>query len=61
MEDNIEIGRSWCNDYRCRKWTQLPEFKLWTRLFAFHIALIRLVKVLIQLFSLQIWVNCRAD
>ena len=30
-------------------------------LIAFHIPLIRLGKVGIQLFSLQIWVNCRAD
>ena len=30
-------------------------------LIAFHIALIRLGKVLIQLFSLQLWVNNRAD
>ena len=28
---------------------------------AFHIALIPLGKVLIQLFSLQLWVNSRAD
>ena len=27
----------------------------------FHIALIPLGKVWIQLFSLQLWVNCRAD
>ena len=30
-------------------------------LIAFHIALIPLGKVSIQLFSLQLWVNCRAD
>ena len=28
---------------------------------AFHIALIPLGKVGIQLFSLQLWVNCRTD
>ena len=36
-------------------------FKSWTRLIAFHIALIPLGKVWIQLFSLQLWVNCRTD
>ena len=30
----------WCNGYRCRKWTRRHEFKSWTRLIAFHIALI---------------------
>ena len=35
--------------------------KSWTRLIAFHIALIPLGKVWIQLFSLQLWVNSRAD
>ena len=47
----------WCNDYRRRKWTRRHEFKSWTRLIAFHIALIPLGKVWIQLFSLQLWVN----
>ena len=51
----------WCNGYRHRKWTRWPEFKSWTRLIAFHIALIPLGKVWIQLFSLQLWVNSRAD
>ena len=32
-----------------------------TRLIAFHIALIPLGKVGIQLFSLQLWVNSRTD
>ena len=31
-----------CNCYRRRKWTRRPEFKSWTRLIAFHIALILL-------------------
>ena len=31
---------SWRNGYHRRKWNRLPEFKSWTRLFAFHIALI---------------------
>ena len=50
-----------CNGYRRRKWTRRHEFKSWTRLIAFHIALISLGKVWIQLFSLQLWVNSRAD
>ena len=51
----------WCNGYRRRNWTWRHEFKSWTRLIAFHIALIPLGKVWIQLFSLQLWVNSRAD
>ena len=51
----------WCNGYRPRKWTRRHKFKSWTRLIAFHIALIPLGKVWIQLFSLQLWVNSRAD
>ena len=35
----------WCNGYRRRKWTRQHEFKSWTRLIAFHIALIPLGKV----------------
>ena len=50
----------WCNGYRHRIWTRRYEFKSWTRLIAFHIALIPLGKVWIQLFSLQLWVNSRA-
>ena len=42
-------------------WTQRHEFKSWTRMIAFHIALILLGKVWIQLFSLQLWVNSRRD
>ena len=51
----------WYNGYRRRKWTWRHEFKSWTRLIAFHIAQIPLGKVWIQLFSLQRWVNSRAD
>ena len=51
----------WCNCYHCRKWTRQLEFKAWTRLIAFHIALIPLGKVWIQFFSLQLWVNSRTD
>ena len=58
----VVLGRCpWCNGYRCRKWTQWHEFKSWTRLIAFHKALIPLGKVWIQLFSLQLWVNSRTD
>ena len=51
----------WRSRYRRRKWTRRYEFKSWTRLIAFHIALIPLGKVWIQLFSLQLWVNSRTD
>ena len=51
----------WCNGYRRRKWTRRHEFKSWMRLIAFHIALIPLGKVWIQLFSLQLWINSRTD
>ena len=51
----------WCNCYRRRKWTRRHEFKSWTKLITFHIALIPLGKVWIQLFSLQLWVNSRTD
>ena len=51
----------WCNGYRRRKWTRRHEFKSWSRLIAFHIALIPLGKVWIQLFSLQLRVNSRTD
>ena len=55
-----ELG-SWCNGYGRRKWTRWHEFKPWTRLITFHIALIPLGKVWIQLFSLQLWVNSATD
>ena len=51
----------WYSCYRRRKWTRRHEFKSWTRMIAFHIALIPLGKVWIQLFSLQLWVNSRTD
>ena len=51
----------WCNGYRCRKWTQRCEFKSWTRMIAFHIALIPLGKVWFQFFSHQLWVNSWTD
>ena len=56
-----ELRCPWCNYYRRSKWTRRHEFKSWTRLIAFHIALIPVGKVWIQLFSLQLWVNSRAD
>ena len=37
------------------------EFKTWTKLFAFHIGVIPLGKVGIQLFSPQLWVNSRIE
>ena len=59
---HLEGGKCpWCNGYRRRIWTRRHEFKSWTRLIAFHIALIPLGKVRIQLFSLQLLVNSRAD
>ena len=51
----------WCNGYRHRIWTRRYEFNSWTRLIAFHIALIPMWKLRIQLFSLQLWVNSRVD
>ena len=57
----VERWYPWCNGYRRRKWTRRNEFKSWTRQIAFHIALISLGKVWIQLFSFQLWVNSRAD
>ena len=42
---------TWSNGYRRRNWTRRHEFITWTRLIAFHIALIPLGKVWIQLFS----------
>ena len=58
---NIQIVVCVCILSLTRKWTQWDKFKSWTRLIAFHIALIPLGKVWIQLFSLQLWVNSRAD
>ena len=51
----------WSNGYRRRMWTRQHEFKSWTSLITFLIALIPLGKVWIQIFSLQLWVNSRAD
>ena len=58
---NQKLRCSWCNVYRRRKWTQQLEFKSWTRMIAFHIALIPLGKVWIQLFSFQLQVNSRIN
>ena len=42
----LYFGRCpWCNGYRRREWTWRLEFKSWTRMIAFHIALILLGKV----------------
>ena len=51
----------WSNGYRRRNWTRWHKLKSWMRLIAFHIALIPLGKVWIQLFSLQLWVNSGTD
>ena len=61
--DNIKTNRRcpWCNGYRRRKWTRRHEFKSWTKLIAFHIALIPFGKVWILLFSLKLWVSSGAD
>ena len=50
-----------CNGCRRRKWIRWHEFKSWTRLIAFPIALILLEKVSIKLFSLQPWINTRVN
>ena len=50
-----------CNGYHCWKRTRRHEFKSWMRLMAFPIALIPRGKVWIQLFSLQLWLNSKAD
>ena len=51
----------WYYGYRRWKWTRRYEFQSWTRLIAFHIALIHLGKVWFQLFFLQLCVNSRTD
>ena len=51
----------WFNGYCRKKWTKPPGFKSWTKLIAFHITLIPLEKVWIQLFALQWWVTSRTD
>ena len=37
---NDRDGWAWCNGYRRRKWTRQHEFKSWTRLIAFYIAIL---------------------
>ena len=61
ISPKLNVLCPWCNGYCLRKWTRRYEFKSWTRLIAFHMVLIPLGKVWIQLFSLQLWVNSRAD
>ena len=63
----------WCNGYRRRGGARSVMVIVigngygdmssnpWTRLMAFHKALIPVGKVWIQLFTLQLWVNSRAD
>ena len=43
------------------KCTQWPEFKSWMELFSFHIVLIPLGKVWIQLFFPHKWENSKSD
>ena len=45
ISENHGGVRQTCNGYRRGKWTRRHEFKSWTRLIAFHIALIPLGKV----------------
>ena len=54
ISTRVQCYCSWCNDYRCSKWILRLEFKTWTRLLAFYIALIPLEKVFIQLFSVHL-------
>ena len=56
------IGRClWYKGYWHKKLIQPLEFKSWMRLVAIYIALIHMRKVWIQLYSLQLWVNSRAE
>ena len=57
----LRLYCTWCNGYPRRIWTRRHEFKSSTWLIEFHIALIPLGKVWNQIFSLQLWVNSRAD
>ena len=57
----VIICKLWYNSHHRRKWTWWTEFKSLTRLFVFHVGLIPLEKVWIQLFFLLPWVNSRAD
>ena len=43
IDTTIQWRCPWCNGYRRRKWPQRHELESWTRLIAFHIALIPLV------------------
>ena len=49
------------NGYHHWKWIWRTEFKSWINLFVFHKGLILMAKVCIRHFSLQQWVNSRAD
>ena len=57
---HVYVWRFCCNGFRRWKWTGWSNFKSWKRLFAFYITLILLEMVCIQLFSLQLCVNCRS-
>ena len=45
VEIEMFVIHKWYNGYRPRNWTRRREFKSWTRIIAFHIALIPLGKV----------------
>ena len=49
------------NGYRRWAGTRCPEFKFWSRPFAFHIALILSGKGMNPTISLHLWVNSRTD
>ena len=50
-----------CNSGRHKAWTQRYEFKSWTRLFAFNIALIYLGKDVYLTIVSPVWENSNAD
>ena len=58
--NNSTLQRSWSNGYGRSKWTRWSELKSQTRLFEFHIVLVLLGKVWVQLFFLRLWINSRA-
>ena len=51
----------WCDSYCRKKWTQRTAIKPRMRLIVFHMALVPLRNVWIQLFSLQLWIHSRVD
>ena len=47
----INMRCPWCNGYCRRKWIRRHEFKSWTRLIAYHIALGKGMNPIISPFS----------